>query len=290
MVSAPLFSERLQRRNRLWWGKPNKWRNCESYHRLFHRLRENHTLLRADAADQRWHCCELWQRLLSNTWNARAFAQRCGVRVPALYWSGRRPGTLPMETLPDYFVIRPIWGTSTRGTHVFARDRDLLDGTPFTKATLRTHLVRSAGRVVRFPIMAEEFVKPEVGHYELPTEYKCYMFGAMLAGIHVAKRLSRDEARIAFYTADWKLFDDPMHTHYPSGARFDPPRCLRELVECARTLGRAYGTFVRVDLYATDKGCVFGEFSSIPADGREFTPFADRYLGEQWARVFPDRT
>jgi hypothetical protein len=289
-MGVPSFSERLERRTRVWWGKPRKWRNRESYRRLFHRLQENHSLLSKDDPEARWHCCDLWQRLLSNKWNAREFVQRYGCRVPALYWYGRRPGTLPIDLLPDHFVIRPIWGASTRGTYVFAQDRNLLDQTPLTKASLRDHLVRTAGRVRRFPIMAEEFVKTESGRYELPTEYKCYMFGDTVGAVHVVLRSGRDKAKIRPYTAAWEPFDDPINTHHPLAPLVDPPRCLDELIACAKRLGTAYGTFVRVDLYASDMGCVFGEFSSTPMEGRCFTPFAEQYFGQLWQRTFPDRT
>ena len=285
-----LFSERLQRRARVWWGKPNKWRNRDSYRHLLHRLKENHSLLSEDDPEERWRCCALWQRLLSNKWNARQFVQRHGFRVPALYWYGRRPGALPIDALPDHFVVRPIWGAATRGTYVFARDRDLLSGIPFSKASLKEHLVRTAGRFVRFPIMAEEFVKTESGRYELPTEYKWYMFGDTVGAIQVVQRSDRDEARNRFYTAGWEPFDDPINTHNAVADYVDPPRGLGELLTCAQTLGAAYGTFVRVDLYATDAGCVFGEFSSTPLEGRYFTPFAEHYFGELWQRTFPDRT
>ena len=76
------FSARLQIRARLWWGKPNKWRNRDSYRNLLHRLKENHTLRHRSDPDARWRCCDLWQRTLSNKWNAREFVQRYGCRVP----------------------------------------------------------------------------------------------------------------------------------------------------------------------------------------------------------------
>lgn len=198
-----LFSERLQRRMQLWWSQPNKWRTRDSYRHLFHRLKENYSLLDKDDPDTRWHCCDLWQRLLSNKWNAREFVQRYAVRVPALYWHGRRLSALPINALPDHFVIRPIWGAARRGIYVFAQDRNLLDMTPFTKASLKQHVVRTAGRFVRFPTLVEEFVKTESGRYEVPIDYKFFMFGSTVGAIEVLQRSGRGHALHCFYTVDW---------------------------------------------------------------------------------------
>jgi len=237
-MRQPTFSQRIERRARVWWGKPNKWRNRDSYRGLLHRLRENHTLLSQHDPDRRWHCCALWPRLLSNKWNAREFVQRQGVRVPALYWYGRRPGALPVETLPDCFVVRPIWGAGSKGTCVFARDHDLMDGIAVTKASLREHLVHTAGRVLRFPIMVEEFIKPESGEIALPTDYKWYMFGETVAAIQVVHRSDRNTRANRFYTAAWEPFDDAINTHNPLAPVVDPPRCLSDLRRTGRLPGR----------------------------------------------------
>ena len=54
---------------------------------------------------------------------------------------------------------------------------------------------------------------------------------------------------------------------------------------CGGTAG-----YVRVDLYATDRGCVFSEFSSRPYGGMTFTPYAERYFGALWQQAFPRET
>jgi hypothetical protein len=284
-----LFSERIRVRQGLWWAKPNKWLNRESYRHPFHRFKETHLLRSKDDPEHKWRCCGLWQRALNNKWNAREFAQRYGYRVPALYWYGRRAGALPLDSLPTHFVIRPAWGTARKGVYVLAHDRDLLHDRAYSKDELRAQVRRDHGRISRFPILVEEFVKTETGDYALPTEYKCHTFGATVGAIQVVQRAGR-QARHRFYTASWDPFEDQMSTHNPPADHTDPPRCLEEILACARTLGVAYGTFVRIDCYATNGGCVFGEFSSTPANGLDFTAFADAYFGELWDATFPDRT
>jgi hypothetical protein len=285
-----LFSRRLQTRARIWWGKPNKWRNRESYSHLLHRIAENHLLRSKDDPDDRWHCCDLWQRTLSNKWNAREFVQRYGCRVPALYWYGWRVGRLPAARLPEHFVIRPVFGEMCRGVYVFAGAQELLRQRSYTTAEWRAQLRRDRGRISRFPTLVEEFVKSEAGEYRLPVNFKFHTFGETIGMIQVVQRTNIDEAVHAFYSPSWERVDDQFNVRCTPGPDVDPPRCLDELLACARRLGVAYGTYVRVDLYATERGCVFGEFSTTPDAGKGFTPFIEQYFEELWRATFPDRT
>jgi hypothetical protein len=295
-----LFSERLEVRARLWWGTPNLSRNrgssryrLERFYRylarphLLHRLREDFTLRSKDDPDDRWHCCSLWQRTLGNKWNAREFAQRHGCRVPALYWYGRRVGRVPLPSLPEHYVIRPAFADSRAGVYVFAESQELLRQIRYTRSDLMNELKRTHGSIARRPVLVEEFVRTESGEYRLPTEYKCHTFGETIGAVEVVQRTSNAGAAHAFYSPAWVRIQDRMNLHYPPADDVDPPRCLAELLGCARRLGAAYGTYVRVDQYATDRGCVFGEFSNRPYGGRGYTPYAERYFEELWRQAFP---
>lgn len=291
MERVGLFSERLNTRARVWWGQPNKWRNRDSYRHLLHRVKENHTLRSKDDPEERWRCCDLWQRTLSNKWNAREFVQRLGCRVPTLYWYGRRAGRLPIDALPGHFVIRPVFGDSRRGVYVFAGDRELLRRRVYTHAELMAELRRDRGWISRFPVLVEEFVKTEAGEYELPLEFKFHMFGETIGAIEVVHRSSNAQVRYDCYTPSWDRFEDQMYTGTLPGGPIAPPNCFAEMLACARKLGVAYGTYARVDFYATDRGCVFGEFSTTPFfGGHQFTPFVEQYFEELWRKTFPDRT
>jgi len=66
------------------------------------------------------------------------------------------------------------------------------------------------------------------------------------------------------------------------------PRGLERLLEVARTLGRAFETYVRVDLYDADGDPIFAEFAPIPSRGRSYTPEADARLEQLWVAHYPD--
>lgn len=277
------FSERLQDRKRSWWGDIG---GREGLHRLVELVARRHR----DDDDARWRCCPRWQRRLLNKWNGREFAARHGLRVPALYWFGRRTAAIPLAALPAHFVVRPVHGAAGRGVHVVAGDRELLSGATVPRAALAAALRRSLGRIARWPLLVEEFARGEDGGWGLPTEYKCFAFAGEIAVIQVVQRTRRREARHRFYTPDWTPIDDPFQTKNPLAPPTDPPRCLAEMLRGAAALGAACGTFMRVDWFATPAGCVFNEFSSTPSGGEGFTPYADAWLGERWQRLLPDRT
>ncbi|MGH7832262.1 MAG: ATP-grasp fold amidoligase family protein, partial [Candidatus Binatia bacterium] len=268
----------MNKRLALWWGlqsPPRVYALGERIHRLkgrIHRLEERYTFRDKNDPESKWRCCELWQRSLDYKWNAREFAQKHGCRVPRLYWSGRKTSRLPFDSLPDRYVIKPNFGFSRKGVYVMARGVDLLTRTAYAEAELREPVRQFTGGLFGQPILVEELVTDnrESG---LPTEYKCHVFLEKIAAIQVLHRgVDQRDTKHRFYTEQWEIFDDPISTKFQTDNYSDPPGCLDEMLTMAKRLGRAYGTYVRVDFYASEQGCVFGEFAS--SHGRGFTRYA----------------
>jgi len=281
-----MFSDRIRDRHRLWWDAP------KGLAARLHRARDMYVSAHRDDPDPHWHCCARWQLRLSNKLSAREFAVKHGCRVPRLYWSGRFPDRLPLQSLPEHFVIRPTRGHSSKGVYLMAGETELMDGVPLTRAALRRDLRRRFGRVVRAPIMVEEFITDERGAYTIPTDYHCHVFGSRIGAIEVSPRRGRGPfgSLRNFYTEAWEPLPEPMYTsRLPYGGTYDPPACLDEMLHHARVLGTAYGTYVRIDFYASRAGCVFGEFSPTPAKGDFFSPFADTYFERIWRETFPEQ-
>jgi hypothetical protein len=275
------FSERIALRRRLWWCEPGKWRNWESYRGLLHRVTDTHRMRSRDDSDEAWRCCDRWQRCLNNKWNGREFAQRHGCRVPELFWHGRRTSRLPLDALPSKYVLRPVWGAHGEGTYVMVNGRDLLHERDYSREDLLDEIRRRHGWLARFPLLAEEFVTEATGQQLQPTEYKIYVFGDKIGAINAVRRNGR-KARDSFYDEAWRRFPEPLEVSNPADDDVPAPSCLDEMLACARRLGTACRTFMRADFYGGPRGAVFGEFSSTPVNGREFTPFGDRYLGDLW--------
>jgi TupA-like ATPgrasp len=284
------FSERIKERLRLWYGEPPRKGQWNTRRYALHQLRERYAVRRRDDPESAWRCCAFWQRTLINKWNSREFVSKYGGAVPALYWRAYAPSEARLRTLPTHFVIRPLFGSSRKGVYVVADGRDLLRGEPFSAATLRRSILRTGTFAWTRPILAEEFVRSEDGQYRLPVEYKCHTFGDTVAAVQVIERSGVKTGRHRFYTADWRAFRDPMSTRLPQADFSDPPRCLGEMLDLAARLGTAVGTYLRIDFFATSRGCVFNEFSSTPFRGEGFTAFCDDLFGRLWAEKFPSAT
>jgi hypothetical protein len=289
MTEVPTYPERISKRLRLWWQKPRDYRDPRTYRDFLHQLWELHTMRSRHDPEERWRCCRYWQRSLINKWNSREFAVRHGCRVPKLYWVGRSPRKLPFENLPDRYVIRPTFGRSRRGVYVICEGIDLLSGQAVRSKEMRRNLVGMVRRSVTGRILVEEFVGEPDSRPRLPVEVKMHMFGGHVGAISITYRSCvPGQTKRRFYQPDWVPFSDPIHAE---GALADPipaPPFLEELREAGTRLGRAYGTYARIDFLLTDGEIVFNEFSSTPCGGRCFTEFANEYFGRLWHENCPD--
>lgn len=282
------FLRRLRLRRELWWGNPFRWGSWRSYVEAARRLRKRHTFRSAEDPDALWRRGEYWQRTLVNKWNGREFARKHGAKVPDLYWRGRWVRAIPFESLPSRFVIRPVWGMARRGVHVVVDGRELLHGEPATTADLRRRL-RQRGPFRMTTVLVEQFVESEEGCSRLPVEYKCHTFGGVLVAIGVVERMHDKAATVRVYKPDWEPFADPMNTMCPLGEVRDRPPFLREMTDLAVRMGSAIGTYMRIDFFGTDRGCVFNEFSSTPMVAKaEFTPFSNEFFDAHWREKCPD--
>jgi hypothetical protein len=285
-MEVAMFSERIRRRNTLFWktrrlGFHGKGRCLLTY------------LDRNDPIET-WHCCDLWQRKLANKSNSREFAVKHGCRVPELYWSGQNLDEVPFASLPDRYVLRPNVGHSKKGVFVMENGVNLLDGKTYSRQQLIAELRRGLKPLTRRRVLVESFVQPEGGSIPRPIEFQAYTFGSKIAAIQRVERFLSPENKWRFEVRvmdeNWESIP-PLHimTHPPNLPPVPPPECFEEMKSWARTLGQAYGTFVRIDMYASNVGCVFGEFAATPLGGSQFTEFGNQYLEDLWEETFPGR-
>ena len=277
-----MFRDRIHKREATWWNEDEPGA---------HPIKECHALLESDAPPERWKCCPWWQRKLSNKWNSREFAARHGLHVPELYWHGRDVDEVPFASLPDHYVVRSTTGHTRQNVLIMSEGVNLAENTRLdidgVKRRMKGFLDRGFWRT---RLLVEEFLRTEDGRFEAPTDYKFHMFRERVAGILTVRR---DDDRpldkqCAYFDADWQPFSFPVLKRYPQGPYFDPPACFEKMKEVARRLSLAYETYVRVDLYATDRGVVFGELTPAACQGRCFTPEADGYFDAIWQETFPD--
>jgi len=138
-------------------------------------------------------------------------------------------------------------------------------------------------------IIIEEFLPDMNGKFKVPIDYKCYVFHGKVCMVRVDyDRLTKHQS-VDYYNRDFELITfDPVRVKYPHKSSADTP--IQKpvgydlMIELAEKLGKEFGDFIRVDMYLTLKGSVFGENAAYPGSGKGsgFTALTDKYMGALW--------
>lgn len=230
-----------------------------------------------------WNQAPSWRTRLASKLASKRFAAQCGVPVPSLYWVGNDEGKAPAVSLPRDFVIKPLYGHSGIGVIPVANGINNLTGRPFTWGEAQAAIKRKAR------VLIEEYIPTADGRLDVVETFKVFVFDDQCVirvnFDHFDRQLGTMETQWhSFFTEDWELINEPISTYAPCGGFRPAPEKLTELLEYARRLGRAYGTFVRVDFYVSPHAVVFGEFCPFPWNGKHFTRFGDEYFGMLWEK------
>jgi hypothetical protein len=244
---------------------------------------------RGDAAE-RWECCGNWPRQLVSKWNGREFAASFGATLPALHRRGHGTRALSRHGLPSRFVIRPEWGSASRGVLIVVDGRELWRDEAVPPNDAFGAYARSRGTAGRY--LVEEFISRHDDPCQLPMEYKCHMFGPVVAGIEVIDRDSHGPDRITkgYFRPDWSPFDDVMDSRRPPvDVSLPPPPFLGDMIDLSARMGSRIGTYMRIDYFSGPSGLVFNEFASAPNIVRPtYTPYCNEVFGNYWDEALGD--
>jgi hypothetical protein len=198
-------------------------------------------------------------------------------------WSGADPNKIPFETLVPPYVIKVNHGT---GGVIFVKRAADLD-IPTIRDTLRWHLRSCHARATQE--WAYTQVEPKVliermveAHGAIPDDYKFFVYHGRVHFVQV------DKARFAghrrdLYDRDLNRIEGSYHRHPALSEPVKRPQRWEEMLEVAENIGEQFD-FVRVDLYDTPRGVLFGEVTFYPGAGFEqFSPESlDAEFGRPW--------
>ncbi|WP_084468422.1 ATP-grasp fold amidoligase family protein [Promicromonospora sukumoe] len=228
---------------------------------------------------------------------SKELADSFGVRVPVKLRAWPDLDSIELGSLPDEFVLKSIGGASSRGVFPLRRVggeyRLISTGDVITldemRAQISAHMERDAARPsydrIRPPFYAEEFVQDLSDSSEIPVDVKLYTFYGRVGQVllrRVARHGERSGVGYRYLGADGTDLGD-----VSTGRTTDPtipvPDRFPELVATAEKISRATGlAFVRVDLYQTRNGVVFGELTPCPGEPQHYTDDHDLLLGRLW--------
>jgi len=248
--TSPRFSEFIKERRRRWWVE-----------------KENHPF-----------------KMVAGKQEGRNFAAAHGVKVPELHTKLDHIRDLPeLDQLPNSFVLKPIRGYSTINVFCVKNMENLMTGEKLS----RQQIIDKVGRENNTPFIVEELLEDENGKLGVPRDFKFYCFGDQIAFIHIIERNSfTDNARNRHWllAENWqKLPVQIQRSQVGEDVPPSKPSCYKDLIRDVRKLGLELPMFMRIDMYATKRGSVFGEFTPQPHGGNGYTEEADIWLGGLWA-------
>ena len=252
----PVFSERVQSRHERWWAGNE----------------------------------DVWQKSLSAKLSGRNFVENLGLKVPELYWSGAEIEGIPeFSTLPSKFVLKPEEGWNSNNVYCMVEGTDLLSHRALSRDEIVDELLTNEFLSNKKPnIIVEELLVPEEKSTQdgLPRDYKFYCFGEKIVLVHVALRKSEvhlNQNEHHYFTPNFELIQEKVMEHRDQGQSNLPrPDCWDEMLRSVRQIGKSMGIYMRIDMFATNRGAVFGEFTPTPHGGKGYSEFADKYLGGFW--------
>lgn len=219
---------------------------------------------------------------------SRAWAERLEVRHAALLARAEGAPQLPWSSLPERFVVKPVRGAGSSGVHLLRRDgdqlHDLRADVPTTVGAVVEDLARlAADGKISSDLLVEELVLDPQRPHGGPVDWKFSTFFGRV-GVVEAKVAGPDgEPRWRLYDAGWQDLGNGWLDAHVLADGLQPPAHPDELLEMARRISASVPRpFVRIDLYDSEDGPVFGEITPEPGGPEGFRPDVDEMLGRLW--------
>lgn len=203
--------------------------------------------------------------------------------IPTI-WHGEEVTETILAEVPRPAVMKP--NHSSAHVRFLRKETDLAEAVRAAKdwLTYDHHLLHrewAYGQVKR-----RFLIEPLIANGDSLNDYKFWVFDGAVRFVQVD--LGRFHMhRRQFYTPQWERLDFTLK--YPSAPHDVPaPRHLSRMLAAAETLA-AGSRFLRVDLYDTPDGPLFGELTLAPEAGLcRFSPDRmDLELGEAWSYPSP---
>ena len=218
-----------------------------------------------------------------------AFMRSLGHAVPDVYGKYPSLNDIPQfEDLPRAFVLKPTQGWAGAGVFLMRDGFDLIRKRRFTRA----ELIQTAQSYTRFgsqgiagPWVAEELLFNFDDPDKTALDYKFFCFGPKVAAIQINQRsgVKDPEYLVWLRDGDWQPLACQLRwKQQPERSTRIRPPFLEEMLNIASDVGGRLNIFLRIDLLASHRGPVFGEFTAFPHNGVGYTPRADAWLGSLW--------
>lgn len=222
----------------------------------------------------------------------RAYISELGLPLPQLYQQAETIEALDWENLPDQLVVKPQNGSSSEGVIVAGAGRDHVAGADLSP-DLR-HYAQSLyqSRFERAPSVLVEELLVDVDaatdpSLVIPRDFKVHVVAGDVGFIRVLDRNAPGGKRSAVSLDREGRRLGPMLRGWPEAEGFTLPQGFGQMIAMAEYLSQRLPWLLRLDFYLTPRGPVFGEFTTFPSAGLNYTPWGRRTMLQMW-EAWPD--
>lgn len=241
---------------------------------------------------------------LADKYKVKAYVQSHGVKISESYYVTDKPETIPFDSFPETYFIKANHGSlwnifCKKGEHyLFGNGESFpnLDNISKPKLT-REECIQECKRWLTSVYSKREWVYSRISPRIMIEEtlvqrgggefkdYKFYVFHGKVQAVWLICSTYRRNHEKLYFNRDWKIIKLELNGEKIPDLIPEKPDNYSEMVEVAEKLADGLD-FVRIDLYDTTRGVVFGEMTFYPFAGWPGTPTSDpafnQWLGDQW--------
>jgi len=220
--------------------------------------------------------------------NSQQWAEDLGVRTARILQLVDSIESVPWETLPERFVIKPDRGVSGNGVYLLRRSGDAFvdarSGARMTVSDLTSRLRRlSAAGTISTGLVVEEMVLDPANPDGPPVDWKVVTFFGRIGLIFGKRAQPGARAKTRWFDEDWNDVGRAAHGPAWRDPSIRPPKHAEEMLQLASRISACVPTpHLRVDLYEDATGPVFGEITPQPGGPVAYRRDVDVRLGAMW--------
>ena len=219
------------------------------------------------------------------------YARRMNLPLPERFAEVKTAEELDFKTLPERVVIKPNNSADNDCVMLFDKGREVFTGdeVPVSERMGYVRDTFAKGRFIKpeTRIIAEEFVQDYDESYVVPRDFKAFVVGGRAWVFQVVDREgSKKNWSHRYYSRDWVVYDHFQRSN-ACGTPIPKPMHFKDMLEMSDRIAQDIKCFMRVDFYIAKRGVIFGEFTSYPNAGLQFTEVGNNVLCDLMDR-YPD--
>lgn len=222
----------------------------------------------------------------ADKYEVRDYIKECGYEnlLNEIYGVYNSPNELPIDSLPDKFVIKGAHGS---GFNLIVKDKKDVKWSVWKKimkSWLKQDIYWSGREWVyknlKRRLIVEKYLEDNSGGL-LDYKFFCFNGEPRFMQLEVGRYTANNTRN--FYDMDWNLMPFGKELEHNPNIKVEKPKGFEEMKEIARKLSAPF-SFVRVDLYEVAGKIYFGELTFFPAGGApDFKPIEyDEIVGNMW--------